>query len=111
MQKELITPIECPCCRQPVKSPPPEVLVVKCKIPPMEARILKAVWRGKGMAVPTSKIFDAMYADDPDGGPSNGKMYKAFKLSLHKLRKRLDGSGVMVETVGYRRGYRLVFEN
>lgn len=48
-----------------------------------------------------------MYADDPDGGPSQVEMYKSFKAALFLLRQRLDGSGVGIENVGYRRGYRL----
>lgn len=51
-----------------------------------------------------------MYADDPDGGPSNTKMYEAFKFGLNRLRSKLEGSGIEIENVGYRRGWRLVMK-
>lgn len=72
--------------------------------------VLAAIWRGKGMAVPTQRIFDAMYADDPDGGPSPQGMYSALADRLLKLRKKLEGSGVSIEAVPYRRGYRIVMK-
>lgn len=75
---------------------------------PIEARILRAVWRGKGLPVRAQKIYDEMYADDPDGGPSASNAYASFKSALCYLRGRLKGSGVSIETVGYRKGYRLI---
>lgn len=100
--------IDCPCCRQPVRVPTLEIVVDRYRVTPLEARILEAVWRGKGLPVMPERIFDAMYADDPDGGPTPTKMYLAFKVGLCHLRKKLAGSGVDIENVGYRRGYRLV---
>lgn len=75
-----------------------------------QATVLSAIWRGKGMAVATQRIFDAMYADDPDGGPSPERMYSALKMRLFKLREKLEGTGIRIEAVGYRRGYRIVME-
>lgn len=100
--------IGCPCCGQKVDVPTLDIVIETCGISPFQARILEAVWRGRGRAVPTQRIFDAMYADDPDGGPSNNEMYLQFKFGLNRLRERLKGSGVWIENVGYRRGYRLV---
>ena len=105
---EVYKPIDCPCCGQPVTAPSLPIIVDKYKIRPLEARILASIWRGKGHAVQTERIFDAMYADDPDGGPPPQRMYAAFKVALCHLRKRLEGSGVGIENVGYRSGYRLV---
>lgn len=62
------------------------------------------------MPVSTQRIFDAMYADDPDGGPTAAKMYGAFKYALCHLRKRLVGSGYRIENAGYCMGYRLVIQ-
>ena len=103
-----IEPINCPCCRQLVAVPSLDIVVDRYHVPPMEARILGAVWRGKGLPVQTERIFDAMYVDDPDGGPSPTRMYAAFKVALCHLRARLEGSGIGVENVGYRQGYRLL---
>ncbi|MER8783238.1 hypothetical protein NKH60_18610 [Mesorhizobium sp. M1006] len=71
------------------------------------AAILGAVWRGKGMSIMSGAIFDAMYSDDPDGGPSPTRMYAALKRGLARLECQLDGSGVSVVEAGYRCGYRL----
>lgn len=100
----------CPCCGQSVVAPSLDLLIDIYGISEFEARILSAIWRGKGGPVPTERIFDVMYADDPEGGPSQTKMYEAFKFGLHRLRGRLAGSGVSIENVGYRRGFRLVME-
>ncbi len=54
-------------------------------------------------------MFDLMYADDVNGGPSEKTMYNTFKVMLSKLRGKLIGSGISIESAGYRRGYRLVF--
>lgn len=100
--------IACPCCKQRVSVPDLDIIIDHYHIPPLQAAILRAVWRGRGYPVPTERIFDVMYADDPDGGPSPGSMYRAFKVAVHHLRRRLEGSGVSVVNAGYRRGYRLV---
>jgi hypothetical protein len=100
--------IRCPCCGHKVSSPTLEIVVDVYGVTPLEARILSAIWRGRGMPVQTERIFDAMYADDPDGGPSRVKMYAAFKVALHHLRRRISGSGIKVESAGYGRGYRLL---
>lgn len=101
-------PIECPCCRRPVNVPALDIVIDHYKVPTCEQRVLRAVWNGKGHPVQTERIFDAMYADDPDGGPSPDAMYRAFKALLHNVRVRLAGSGITIENVGYRQGYRLV---
>lgn len=98
----------CPCCNQRVAVPSMEIVIDACKVRPIEAKILRAVWRGNGHPVTTQRIFDAMYEDDPDGGPEPQKMYSAFKIALCHLRKRLEGSGVAIRNEGYGRGYRLV---
>ena len=100
--------IPCPCCQQAVAAPTLEIVIDRFGLTPMEARILRAVWKGKGHPVPNERIFDHMYEDDPDGGPSPTKMYSAFKVALCHLRQKLTGSGVGIENVGYRLGYRLV---
>lgn len=100
--------LNCPCCNQPVRVPTLDMVIDHYGLTPLEARILGAVWRGKGMPVMTERIFDSMYIDDPDGGPTPSKMYAAFKVSLCHLRKKIQGSGIDVVNQGYRRGYRLI---
>lgn len=100
--------MRCPCCSQDVPVPTAYVVAVNCNLKPMEARILEAIWDGGGLPIQTEKIFDRMYADDPDGGPAPARMYSTLKESMVGLRKKLAGSGVGIETVGYRAGWRLV---
>lgn len=103
-----IPPIACPCCKQKVSAPSLEIVVDHYQITPLQARILGAVWRGKGLPVSTERLFDAMYVDDPDGGPLPSVMYRSLKVGMHHLRARLKGSGISVKNAGYRQGYRLV---
>lgn len=100
-------PIPCPCCKRAIDVPALDVIVQHYKIPKAEERILRAVWNGKGRAVQTEQIFNSMYAHDADGGPSPGRMYAAFKAGLHNIRCRLVGSGVAIESAGYRQGFRI----
>lgn len=103
---EIYKPMDCPCCGQSVGSPQLDIVIETCKLQPIEAKILTAVWKGGGHAVSSGRIIDMMYADDRHGGPSSP--HSLFKVYLSRLRARLAGSGVGVETVGYRGGYRLV---
>ncbi|WP_237370181.1 hypothetical protein [Rhizobium sp. SL42] len=84
------------------------MVIDRFDLTPLEGKILAAIWKGRGMPVMTARVFDFMYADDPDGGPEENRAYLAFKVALCHLRKKLSGSGVGVENVGYRQGYRLV---
>lgn len=96
-------PIPCPCCSQAVSEPTAEMVVDHLRIPPLQARILAAVWKGKGHPVPTEAIIAAMdRAIDV-----KAHTYDDFKFSLCHLRKRLKLVGIAIENVGYAQGYRL----
>jgi DNA-binding response OmpR family regulator len=97
--------IECPCCNQPVSTPTVDVVIDRFGITDREARILRAIWRGGGRPVKTERIYQAMYEDDPSGGPGPEKMYLSFKVALCHIRKKLLNSGISIVTVGYRKGY------
>ncbi len=103
-------PISCPCCSTQLSVPTLDAVTAALNLQPLQARILRAIWNGKGHPVMPGKIFNVMYEDDPDGGPSDVLMYRAFKVGLCRLRKRLEGSGVSIVTAGYRCGYRLVLD-
>lgn len=90
--------------------PPFEVVVFHYKLSPFQARILEAVWHGRGRPVSTERIFGAMYRDDPDGGPTPSKMYAAFKEALWRIRGKLAGTGIEIVSAGYRAGYKLRIE-
>ncbi len=100
--------IDCPCCKRKVSAANLTAIIAYYRVSKQQARILEAVWKGEGRAVTTEKIFSAMYADDLDGGPRPTVMYSNLKYSLFKLRRVLKGSGVSIEAIGYRRGFRLV---
>jgi len=99
--------VPCPCCQQPVAVPTLEIVIDHYRVSEFEARILRPIWKANGRPVPTERIFDSMFADDPDGGPSQHKMYESLKFGFLRLRRRLAGSGISIENVGYRRGFRL----
>jgi hypothetical protein len=102
-----ITPIECPLCKQTARMPTLEMIIDHYRLPAQQAAVLTAVWRGRGMPVPSSRIMDLMYADDPNGGPSQSRAYAQMKTILWRLRQALRGSGISILNVGYGRGYRL----
>lgn len=97
----------CPCCKQSVERPTLDMITDKHRLSRLERSVLEAVWRGKGHPVMGHRIIDAMYSDYASGGPNEGQAYRRMKVVLCKLRAKLDGSGIGVETVGFRQGYRL----
>ncbi|MGV8856904.1 MAG: helix-turn-helix domain-containing protein [Devosia sp.] len=105
---EIAAPVPCPCCSRSLAAPTFDQVVFHLGVKSQESKILGALWQGKGLPVSTEQIFTAMYEDDRDGGPGPAKMYRAFQESLSRLRKRLDGSGITIENVIYRGGYRVV---
>lgn len=98
----------CPCCGGDVDIPSFDMIVQVAKISRDQEVVLRRIWDGKGRAVRTEAIFDAMYADDINGGPGRSQMYSALKLRLHRLREKLNGTGVEIQNAGYNGGYRLV---
>ncbi|MER8993527.1 hypothetical protein [Mesorhizobium sp. M0678] len=82
-------------------------LIAECGIGGHAAAVLEAVWRGKGMPVMSQAMFDAMYSDDPDGGPSPTRMYLDLRKAIDGLNARLKDRGVSVVEAGYRQGLRL----
>jgi hypothetical protein len=93
-------PIACPCCRQPVRVPSLDIVVDHLRVPPMQARILGAIWKGRGHPVQTEMILAAM-----DQGTDRQHDYDDFKIALHHLRRRVKGAGIAIPNAGYARGY------
>lgn len=104
------TKMKCPCCDQDLNKPDLETIIDWYDIPPQEEAILRAVWKGKGLPVQNERIIEAIYADDPEGGPSAAAAYNALKVAMSHLRKRLELSGIKIVNAGYRQGFRLVIE-
>ena len=96
-----ISVIACPCCRQEVEAPALDDLVRGLLDRPgglSEAAeaVLRAIWEARGLPVAAASLFDAMWADDPDGGRSDGTGYKQLARLIAELETVLAGSGVAV---------------
>lgn len=98
---------DCPCCKQAVPTPSLEDAIASARLDGLEARILGAIWKGKGHPVQTERVFDAMYSDDPDGGPSPTVMYAALHKACRRLNSQLSSAGIAVVPAYFRKGYRL----
>jgi hypothetical protein len=97
----------CPCCGADVDSPSLDMIVDACQLPRQQAAILRTAWKANGHPVPTSRFVEAIYADDPDGGPGESTARRYFKTQLCLLRARLATTSVSIETLGRGLGYRL----
>lgn len=95
----------CPCCAQAVDVPDLETLIEDRGITGSPAALLRAVWAARGHRLPTERVFDALFADDPNGGPSPSSMYLRTRRAHQYLNEALAGSGVSVVRV--RGGWRL----
>jgi len=82
-----------------------ETLIEDRGITGLPAAMLRAVWDGRGHRVPTERLFDVIWADDPNGGPSPSSMYLRTRRAHQYLNEALAGSGVSVVRV--RGGWRL----
>lgn len=85
---------DCLCCRQRIDAPSLDEACAR--LSPVEACILRTVWAGNGMPVPTSKIFDALYCEDQDGGPSDTTARRHLTSLIQEMNEMLDGCGVLV---------------
>jgi hypothetical protein len=102
------TGITCPCCGGVAPVLSPNLIARAYELPPQQETILARVWQGRGKPVTGEAIISEMYADDENGGPEYETARKYFKTQLSLLRKRIEGSGVRIETAGYQRGFKLV---
>lgn len=98
--------IPCPCCRKTVRAPTVAMLVDHLRIPPLQAHVLSAVWKGKGHPVPAEAIITAM---DRAENSTKSHDYEDFKIAPCHLRKRLKLVGIAIRNTGYARGYHIEF--
>ncbi|WP_245309166.1 hypothetical protein [Bradyrhizobium retamae] len=88
-----------------MSEPTVDMVVDILRIPALQARMLGAVWKGKGHPVSTEAIIAAMdRATDV-----KAHTYDDFKFSLCHLRKRLKRVGIAIPNAGYAQGYYLKF--
>lgn len=100
----------CPCCRQPVAVPPITELIERLDEHAHAVAVLEAVWAARGLPVTATALFDTIYADDPDGGPSTARMYRDLRAAVATLNERL-GRHVIVIHDGRAKGWRLKLPN
>lgn len=69
--------------------------------------VLRTAWAARGLPVTAMALFDAIYTDDPDGGPSQARMYRDLREAVTNLNDALGRSGVIVLYDGRAKGWRL----
>lgn len=95
--------MSCPCCGQKVDAPPLAVISATAGLSLYEHRVLAAIWDAKGMPVRADRIIDAVWYDDIDGGPEDAGLQ--VRVLVHRLRRKLVGTGVRIGLGGQHRAY------
>lgn len=95
----------CPCCGAALGLPPLPVLLHD--LPASSTAVLETLWAARGLPVTAMALFDAIYADDLDGGPSQARMYRDLREAVTNLNDTLGRSGVIVLYDGRAKGWRL----
>ena len=85
----------CPTCGAPLSTHEPPTRLSR-----LQRVIYDRVARSRH-GVSSDALFEACYADDPDGGPESGK--KSMWVIIHALNKRLAPHGERVRSVVYYR--------
>ncbi|PSJ60766.1 winged helix-turn-helix domain-containing protein [Pseudaminobacter soli (ex Li et al. 2025)] len=96
--------LHCPTCGQPTRHDDLEGVIIDRGLTRSQAEILRAIVGAKGRTVTHDHILDALYRDDPDGGPEYARTIVTVFIS--QLRKKLAGTGIDIMTV-WGVGYRL----
>jgi hypothetical protein len=68
----------------------------------MQARVLRGVMRAGANGIVSTDLFDALYGDDPNGGPSTGN--KVLAVWVTKLNKQLAAVGKRIKCTGWGHG-------
>jgi len=73
---------------------------------PRERTVLERLVEAGGAPVTRAKLVDAVYGDDPDGGPLFANANIA--VYIYRLNQKLPPRGFSVELHGYGMGWKLV---
>ncbi len=84
----------CPCCGQPAERRP-DLVLDPLPFSPQERRVVDALVTRFGRFVSNDEIVDAIYADDPNGGPLWAR--HCLSKAVGRIREKLNGSGVVLE--------------
>ena len=72
-----------------------------------QANIARALSERAGRWVNSVTLLDAVYGDDPNGGPLS--TYDSMRSSLNRLRRAIAAANIPLEIIGQQgKGYRLV---
>jgi hypothetical protein len=93
---------DCPYCGQGTLCPPLDQIPGLVEMTEHQKAVLEVIGECASKpeldgAAPSKEIFDAMYSDDPDGGPDTAQVYAAFQVALRGLREALACFGVGFE--------------
>lgn len=106
-------PATCPTCGQTVSHLDPSRLVAAISLPPQQRRLVDCLVSRFGKYVPTAALVDALYFDDPSGGPLSAK--RVVHVQTFHLRKTLEPFGLVIEPDNldrrYSRGRRLLWQH
>ncbi|MGO4917768.1 hypothetical protein [Pseudogemmobacter sp. W21_MBD1_M6] len=82
--------IPCPMCGGAVPVALDNLIQLH-KVTGQAEAILRAFWEGQGRTLSTERLFDAMYADDPDGGHGQTSMHAQLRAAVQELNILLAG--------------------
>ncbi|WP_375598330.1 helix-turn-helix domain-containing protein [Devosia sp. Naph2] len=102
-------PVKCRCCGRQIASPTLEQVMSVYGLQPRERQIIRIIDSAIGRVASNEWLLELMFADDPV--PKNpDRKYSALKVAISNARKKLRGSGVTIEAIGYGQGFTLVDE-
>ena len=91
------SPMCCPLCRQPIAAAvrDPHVVIALLALTPHEERLVGYLADHFGQWKRCVDQIDAVYGDDPNGGPVNAA--GSVHVTLHHLRAKLADTPLMIE--------------
>lgn len=93
-------PATCSLCGRPILVLDPNAMTIQRR----QKQVLEMLLRSPGRFVAKSRIIDAIYGDDPDGGPDDAE--GSVQAHISKLRRLLKPLGYSIESARFD-GYRL----
>lgn len=92
----------CPTCHRPMSEHAPADALKDARLDPQCRIIVTELVAAYPKSVPTVRLFDALYFDDPNGGPDNPRSVVAVKIS--NLRRQLKPYGWTVPKINIGEG-------
>lgn len=83
--------ILCPCCQQPVAHHMPAKALADAKLSSSERRLVGAMSKAFPRSVTMSDLVNALYSNNPSGGPDNAE--NVVRTMLTSVRKKLPAYG------------------